>query len=152
MKDRIKKARCAKAITQEELAKAIGVGRAVISKYENDFITPKIETIEKIAKVLNVTPAYLMGWEDFDPPTKEKDLWFYNFENKLKEIGYGLDFYEEDMMTWVVYPDGTLEVQMPQLQDLNAEMNSFLRFKLEELKNNNLSDFRPNNKKTKKGS
>lgn len=52
--DRIREARKNASLTQAELAEKIGVKRSVISKYENGTISPKYDTILKIAEALNV--------------------------------------------------------------------------------------------------
>lgn len=62
--ERIQKIRKEKSMTQEELAGRIGVKRAVISKYENDVVNISIDTIEKIAKTLEVSPSYLIGYDE----------------------------------------------------------------------------------------
>ena len=51
--NRIREARKNASLTQAELAEKIGVKRSVISKYENDQISPKIEIMDKIATALN---------------------------------------------------------------------------------------------------
>lgn len=62
--DRIKSIREEKKITQEELAKQIDSTKQTIYKYENGIITNiPSDKIEKIAEFLEVTPAYLMGWD-----------------------------------------------------------------------------------------
>ena len=49
--------------SQVELAKAIGVSKQTLYKYENDIITNiPSDKIELAAKVLDVSPAALMGW------------------------------------------------------------------------------------------
>jgi transcriptional regulator with XRE-family HTH domain len=61
--DRIKELREEKHITQEELAKHISSTKQTIHKYENNIVTNiPSDKIERIANVLNSTPAYLMGW------------------------------------------------------------------------------------------
>lgn len=53
----IKDIRTKKGITQVQLATAIGMDDAAIRKYESGKLKPKAETIEKIARALNVEPA-----------------------------------------------------------------------------------------------
>jgi len=53
--EKIQSIRKSKNITQEELADKIGVKRSVISKYENNSVSISIETLSKIAKVLDVS-------------------------------------------------------------------------------------------------
>lgn len=49
--------------SQVELAKAIGVSKQTLYKYENDIITNiPSDKIELAAKALDVSPAALMGW------------------------------------------------------------------------------------------
>lgn len=62
---RIKAARKDRNITQEELGAKIGVTKATINKYEvGTVVNLKRTVIEKIAAALDVTPGYLMGWEN----------------------------------------------------------------------------------------
>lgn len=58
---RIKEARLALNMTQEELAKRIGVSKNAISNYENGVSTPKIELLCAIMKHLDVDANYLYG-------------------------------------------------------------------------------------------
>lgn len=49
-----------KGWTQEQLADAVGVKRAVISKYESGMVSPSFDMIQKIAAALNVPITSLM--------------------------------------------------------------------------------------------
>lgn len=61
----IKKLRKSTGLTQEDIAKEIGVSKQTVQKYENGIITNiPSDKIEVIAKLLKTTPAKLMGWED----------------------------------------------------------------------------------------
>lgn len=62
---RIKELREKSNFTQEELGKKLNTTKQTIFKYENNIVT-NIPTskIQLLAKIFNVTPAYLMGWED----------------------------------------------------------------------------------------
>lgn len=65
IKDNIQNARKKKGITQEELAKKIGVTQQTVQKYENGLISNiPADKIVAICRTLDITPAYLMGWED----------------------------------------------------------------------------------------
>ena len=51
--------------TLEEVGSVVGVYKATIQRYEKGAITNiPSDKIEKIAKALSTTPAFLMGWED----------------------------------------------------------------------------------------
>lgn len=56
-------ARKNKKLTQEELAKKIGVNRATISKYENGSISPTLGQLKRIAKELDVSVGDLSDSE-----------------------------------------------------------------------------------------
>ena len=65
---KIKAARKAAHIGQAELGEAIGIGKSSISEWESGKRSPDIDKVKDIAKVLNVTPTYLMGWKEEDVP------------------------------------------------------------------------------------
>lgn len=81
--ERMRTARKAKAMSLEDVSKKIGITRQTMSRYENSVIVNiPTEKVEAIAKVLDVTPAYLMGWTDdpennkFDPFAESmRDTW-----------------------------------------------------------------------------
>ncbi len=50
-----------KKLSQDKLAKALGVHGAVIGRYERDEVKPSIEMATKIARVLEVSLDYLVG-------------------------------------------------------------------------------------------
>ena len=61
--NRIKQLRTSLGMSQEELGEKIGVQKAAIHKYESGIvINLKRSAIDKLAKALKTTPAYLMGW------------------------------------------------------------------------------------------
>lgn len=62
---RIKELRVLHEMSQEELGRRVGVQRAAINKYEKGTVTNiPISTIEEIAKVFDVSPTYLVGWDN----------------------------------------------------------------------------------------
>ena len=65
--ERIRRRREELDMTQDELARAAGYkSRSSINKIEIDGRGLPQKKIADIAKVLKVTPSYLMGWEDED--------------------------------------------------------------------------------------
>lgn len=65
--DRIRKAREEKGISQTDLAKMVGISKQTLYKYENNIVTNiPSNKIEKIADKLDVSEAYIMGWEEPD--------------------------------------------------------------------------------------
>lgn len=57
--------------TLEEVGNVVGVSKATIQRYEKGAITNiPSDKIEKIAKALSTTPAFLMGWEEKNTHSK----------------------------------------------------------------------------------
>lgn len=74
--ERIKQRRLELGYTADALAKMLNKNRATIYRYENgDIENMPIDVLEPLAKALNTTPAYLMGWTDsqqsIEPRTTE---------------------------------------------------------------------------------
>lgn len=58
---KIKEARIAKGLTQQELGEIVGVQKSAIAKYENGrVINIKRSTMQKIASALNIRPSELL--------------------------------------------------------------------------------------------
>ena len=65
---RIKKRRKELNISAEEIAKALHLSPATIYRYEKgDIEKVPGDILEPLAKILDTTPAYLMGWEESEP-------------------------------------------------------------------------------------
>lgn len=81
--ERIKARRKEIGLSAEQVAEKLGVSPATIYRYEsNDILNMRIDKLEPIAKALNTTPAYLMGWEDTNKANIEE-----NKTNTIKFIG-----------------------------------------------------------------
>ena len=62
---RIQQRRKEMGMSADELAKKLGKDRSTIYRYEKGEIEKfPLDILEPIAKALNTTPAYLMGWEE----------------------------------------------------------------------------------------
>ncbi|WP_042472884.1 helix-turn-helix domain-containing protein [Bacillus ndiopicus] len=72
---RLKIARKAKKMTQEQLANKVQTTKGTISNYENGYSTPSNEMLVLLANTLNTTTDYLLGNTDnpFLPSQQEKD-------------------------------------------------------------------------------
>lgn len=63
--DRIKQRRLELGLTQLEVAKRIGLTtKAAVCKIEKQGNDVTLKNVERFAKALNCSPAYLMGWEE----------------------------------------------------------------------------------------
>ena len=60
--------------TLEDIANIVGVGKSTVRKWETGMIANmRRDKIAKLAKALNTTPAYLMGWVDSEEAEKKND-------------------------------------------------------------------------------
>lgn len=68
--ERIKYLRLQKGLSQEELGKKVGVGKAAINKYEKGIVVNfKRSMIDRLADALDVSPIFLMGFEEGQLPS-----------------------------------------------------------------------------------
>lgn len=62
--ERIKSMREKLGISQVDFADRMNVSKQTLYKYENNIVTNiPSDKIEAAAKICNISPAYLMGWE-----------------------------------------------------------------------------------------
>ena len=104
--ERLLSTRKKKKISQDELAKQIGVHAPVIGRYERDEVKPSIETAFKIAKALEVSLDYLVGNTDLELDTeilkRVEDVSKLSNDNK-KHIYILLDALIRDFKTKKTY-------------------------------------------------
>ena len=63
--EKIKFLRMRQGMTLEELGLKVGVGKSTVRKWETGQIANmRRDKIARLADALNVSPSYLMGWED----------------------------------------------------------------------------------------
>lgn len=63
--ENIRKLRAERSLTLEALGKIVGVSKQTIQRYESGQIsTIPYDKIIALASALNVSPGYLMGWEE----------------------------------------------------------------------------------------
>lgn len=75
MSERIRERRTFMGYTQEELGQKLGLQKSAIAKYENGRVENiKRSVISNMAKVLECSPCYLMGWENSPKPLSGSDL------------------------------------------------------------------------------
>ena len=89
--ENIKRIRKEKGLTQKELGERLKMTQSAIWQFENDKTSPRIETIEKIASALDVTPPDLMGHEYWDkkyPRVAQRSEELKGFFHYLDSLGY----------------------------------------------------------------
>ena len=65
--DRLRELREAKKLSQGEIEKRSGLLRVYISRMENGHTVPSIETLEKLARAMEI-PLYQFFYEGDEPP------------------------------------------------------------------------------------
>ena len=119
-------------LTLEDVAKKIGLSRQTLSRYETGVIgNIPSDKIEELAKIFHTMPQALMGWdcdEDEQPPAIDRRFGFLG--SKLCAVNCVLLLGNKG----ICFPDGTLLLTEDVLQNLNEDTDSYLRFKLQELR------------------
>ena len=84
--NRIREIRRSKNLTQEKLAELVGIGTPNISYIETGKFAPSMDTLEKIAEILEVKPFELYMFEPLKPANelREELITAMDDENLLK--------------------------------------------------------------------
>lgn len=145
---RIKEARKSAGLTQRELAEKSGTATGTIQQYELGKRQPRIEQLQAIASALGVTTNYFLTGEK----TEKHPLdWTRSLDKKLNLIGCFLEsdelilgaFSDEDNTKWIRLTDCLLILSDEELKTLDSETDSYLRFKLQELKEKHKDKIKP---------
>lgn len=112
-------------MTQEQLAKKVGVGRSTIAGYEAGYIDPPIDKLRRIASVLHVTTDSLM-----DEAIRRKILDMACLRDiLLKECGYVCDGTLESEGTILLIGKGNeFEFEAGDLEELDRITNSSIEY------------------------
>lgn len=100
--DRIKKILNERNMSKAELSRLTGISNSSLSEYLSGKYEPKQDKIALIAKALQISPAWLMGFDDDEPELTRRDE--REIESDLEDImnsvssaAYGGDDDIEDM-------------------------------------------------------
>ncbi len=73
--EKLKNRRKELGLTMLEIAQKVGVSEATVSRWESgDIANMRRDKIASLANALNVTPAYIMGWDEKIPPEKSEEI------------------------------------------------------------------------------
>ena len=87
LKENIKRRRLELDLTLEDVSNKLCVSKPTLQRYESGVISNiPSDKIEKLAIILETTPAFLMGWEennlDTNPKlTEEEQLFLYKYKS-----------------------------------------------------------------------
>ncbi len=71
--ERIRRRRKQLGLSVDDIAKKLGKDRATIYRYESSEIENlPLNVLEPLAKLLRVSPGYLLGWENMTPYKTKK--------------------------------------------------------------------------------
>lgn len=98
--DRIKQKRIELGYTQLEIAKKIGLEtKAAICKIEKQGDDVSLRNVEKLARALNCSPTYLLGWDSEDLP-QNIDLYEHSL---LRDYNCLTDINKENVIKYVEF-------------------------------------------------
>lgn len=159
--------------TIQRIAEVLRASPAYLMGWENDFGEQDLWLpVLDVAKWLNTTPEIVelvmedMGWPNVTTPEilskisaeverrkimeKHPITWTRSLREKLQNVGCLLESTElilgatdEPNTKWILFPDGKLELSDQELQELDYSTDSFLRFKLQELREKYKETFKP---------
>ena len=132
--ERIKNARKKKGWTQKRLEMETGINEANIRKYESGRQNPKIETLQKIATALDISPFELLDMQNpfsdmietvnsfkkMADTLKKYDI-SEDFESFIMELGYHFMFRDG---LYLVMGDNEAKISTEQLKMLVTAYNS----------------------------
>lgn len=64
LKDRIRRLRLEKGMTQKEVADKLGTNYQTYQQWERGVRSPKLDSLERLSNIFSVTTDYLIGNED----------------------------------------------------------------------------------------
>ena len=126
--DRIRAIRTKKGMTQKQLGEKCGMADSAIRKYESGRITPKIETVNKIAKALEVSTVEIL---DAFIPNKAREAMdaVVNLSAVCSAICEHSDI-PEDLKEWI----------QKEIPDVSKTIDSFVDLYIYSLKRKPKSD------------
>lgn len=151
--ERIREIRQKAGLTQKQLADRMGVTPSQIGQYERGLVNPSNTQIKKFADALNIPFEILLADQINNIVQADKDKADYKrisyrvyteIEQKFSHINYSIDGDESEGYSWINYPDGTLNINENDLEQINIMCNKFLHFLLADLKETKKNDFKPN--------
>lgn len=124
MNEKIKSRREELGLTLQDIGDFIGVSKATVQRYESGEIKNlKLESTEKLAIILNVSPVYLMGWEKSLPDNdqeygKETTLLSPDRLNETRKDNFNMINVEESLKELILSKykslrEFTIKIEMP---------------------------------------
>lgn len=135
--ERIKEIRKSKGLTQEQLAQRLGVQRAVISKYENGTISPSVETLERIAAVLQTDIAEFLYSFKSDDHSSELPTHLQTLNEVIGRLGYQIK--KEHGQYYFVGMHGSYPISENELNSFQQLADNYLLFQCEQVEKQHIA-------------
>lgn len=107
--ERIKQRRMELGLSVDEVAEKLGKNRATVYRYEsNEIENLPVGTLEPLAKILETTPAQLMGWDDKEQDKIYRKIFASNLRRYLdkgnktqREVADAIGVSPQTFNTWM---------------------------------------------------
>lgn len=107
--ERLRKRREQLGLSQTEVANSVNVSKQTLYKYENDIVTNiPSDKIEALARKLETTPEFLMGWEE---PSNESKIMMIGGNARYLPVFAESDDIEKALELYKAYSDASHDVQ-----------------------------------------
>lgn len=107
--ERLRKRRELLGLSQTEVANSVNVSKQTLYKYENDIVTNiPSDKIEALARKLETTPEFLMGWEE---PSNESKIMMIGGNARYLPVFAESDDIEKALELYKAYSDASHDVQ-----------------------------------------
>ena len=123
---RIKEARNALNMTQEELAKKLGVTKGAIANYENETSHPKEPIMYKLFEALNVDANYLFQ-DVVNIPQRNNNVTIseYAFIEKYRSLDPAGQKHVDTVLQWEVDHSSLLSEKNTKIQNLTNRLRGY---------------------------
>ena len=141
--ENIKKYRKKRGLTQKELGQLCGIAETTIRRYELGSLNPKYETLEKIAKALDIEVSDLIPLSPFQYKESLYDERYKinTFLEKIESLGYTINRLENNEQNTInIYSKNGkqyISLDEEKLFSIMKEIDKYLLFQLEQLFKNN---------------
>jgi len=124
---RLRQARRDAGLTQEQFSELVGEnGKFTISKYERGYRSIPRKKIEKFAEVLHVSPVYLLGYDDDNPPMPSNTVPLHKEFKKgclVGDIACGKPINQEECIETLIPYDADIALYCKGDSMINAGIN-----------------------------
>ncbi|MGL9971593.1 hypothetical protein IGI80_002525 [Enterococcus sp. DIV1420a] len=134
-------------VDRNKLADDLSIKYPTLSDWLNAKTYPRIEKIELLANYFKIPKSALIEDHSFAEMLYQETQ--YETLNLIEEMnykiipaGYSITEKLEEGDLWMNSPRGTFPIALSEIKELNGELDSFIRFKLEELKDKHKEDFK----------